>query len=144
MLKYFMPLLAAVLLVEAASAKGDSYIVGFTISGKGLDAPVEVGIILPESYDPMTELLNAPAGVDPATDYPYSVVIHYDFEEFGGERDWRGWYDGEGVLFFPDDMIVGPGTWAAGWYTANPILAESLHSELPRVSPPGTGDGGLR
>ena len=142
MLRYLLRLLVAVFLVETVLAKDGSYMVGATIDRGNSQPPVETTISLPEGYDEMVELRRLPSPA--VVEVPYGIVLHYDFEESGGQRDWHGWYDGADLLYFPSDMIVGPGIWAAGWYEANPLLAQTLSSALTHhISPPSTGDGGL-
>jgi len=167
---YFI-LEAAVLSPSLAAAKGGNYIKGARVEGGHLQAARDFQISLPEEYDDMGEIdvpayqqrtpetdrlcagspacqaARAPAPHEPAADeLPYRIVLHYDFAEFGGKRDWVGQFDGKDTLYFPEPMIVGPGLWAAGWYRAAPLLASSLRAGIglpPLVSPPASGDGGL-
>jgi len=129
-----------------ASAKGGSSIVAATISGGNLGAPKYVDIRLPDNLDDMFEI-DAPSAGPSAL--PYELTLHYDFGDQGGRRDWSGRYDGKSTLYFPEDMIVGNGTWKAGWYTAVDVLANALSGALAPARPPlfpdaGSGRSGAR
>jgi hypothetical protein len=127
--------------VNHADAKGSSAIVAATVSSGTLSAPVTVLVQLPENLDDMFEM-DAPSGVD-GTTLPYAMTLHYDFAEEGGKRDWVGRYDGESTLYFPESMLVGNGTWAAGWYTAVDVLGAALPDAVGSTDPslPATGSG---
>jgi hypothetical protein len=129
------PLALAILLCLAtfavAHAKGGpSALRGATLSGGGLPEPVTTSISIPDqSYELRT--LHSPANdlfADPfelfvlyQTAMPYEVILHYDYERWGGEQDKPGVYDGDRLIYFP-----GPGT----WYEASPRLARYLREEI--------------
>jgi hypothetical protein len=114
----------------ASLGKGQSSIVGATVSGGGLGDPRHVAIALPEGLDDMFE---APAQSSSAL--RYDVVLHYDFEDEGGRHDWLGKWDGSDLLYFPERMVVVNGVWAAGWYRAAPELASALWSASWHLRP---------
>ncbi len=152
----------------AVAAKGDSYLVGATIGGNGLTRPLEVKINLPEGYGYLTPIevpaadpglprlpsnggLEIPVSPPPlreprAGEVPYALVLHYDLSQYGlGLVDWAGRFDGKEVLYLPEPLIWGD-KWEqyAGWYKADPLLAEQLQRELdPSLGAPSTGDAGL-
>jgi len=123
---------------SAAIAKGDNYIVALTVSGGALNAPRTVSFAMPPNYDDMFETQAPATGI---AGLSYDVVIHYDFKEYGGKRNWVGKFDGTGLLYFPKSMIVGPGVWAAGWYGASPPLVEGLLRAMSATALPTTGSG---
>jgi len=128
----------------SAGAKGDSYLVGARLFGGQLGTrSIEVPIALPENYDDMGEA-EPPPGERGSVDQGvgYQIELRYDFSEYGyGLRQHRGWYDGNDRIFFPEAMQVGQsGVWAAGWFTATPLLAASLRAALS-PAPPSTGTG---
>lgn len=136
-----LALLAALLFFIAAApaeAKGDSYLVGARLFGGRLgDRSITVPIALPENYDDMYEA-EPPAGVwgSVAQGAGFHIAFTYDFGEYGyGTRERLGWYDGYDRLFFPEAMHVGPGTWAAGWFTASKELALQLRRALAPPAP---------
>jgi hypothetical protein len=53
----------------------------------------------------------------------YEVVLHYDYERYGGEWDRVGFYDGERLLYFPNSI-------AGDWYEASPRLGRILRDEV--------------
>ena len=119
-----------------AAAKGGPYVVGATLSGGGLAAPLTAPIVLHEGYDDMVEAPPSPGNAE-----WYDITLDYDFEEDGyGRRQWSGKFDGREYLYFPDSMVVGPGVWAAGWYRANPLFMAQLQRALSPL-PPATGSG---
>jgi hypothetical protein len=153
---YVLIAAAAVVLVHAnpAEAKGRSYLVGATLSAGGIVAPIDALFSAGPQYAATEEYLDVPLYQNDAESdseflprtsamilkgsldwqphepspaaVPFAVVVHYDFERYGGKRNWTGWYDGKDVLYIPEAMIVGPGGWAAGWYRVSPKLADSL------------------
>ena len=129
--------------VAIAAAKGDSYVDGATLSGGPLAGPITVSFTLPDSYDDMSEAAPSSAQAAGVPAGWYDITFHYDFNETGhGRRTWQGKYDGVDSLYFPEDMVVGSGTWASGWYRANPMLADELHRALPSTAP-AAGSGSL-
>ena len=145
MLVCLIALFAALLAAQPAQAKGGSYLVGARIFGGSLREAVTTPIALPENYDDMTEA-DPPSGVfgSLAQSAGYHIELSYDFSADGyGTRTWLGWYDGNDRLWFTENMVVGPGTWAAGWYNANPLLADALRRALAPTAPStGTGPAG--
>jgi hypothetical protein len=101
-----------------------------------LRAPRSVSFAMPENYDPMFETQPPATG---AATLAYDVIIHYDFGSYGGKRDWSGKFDGAELLYFPESMVVGPGTWAAGWFQASPPLAAGLQQAILDTALPSTG-----
>ena len=164
----FAVIVFELLLSASATAKGDSSLVGATISGGPLARPIEVEIDLPEDYgylipldvpasDPSLPRMRANGGlavpVNPppvrqprAGETPYVLVLHHDLSAYGlGVVDWAGRFDGRDMLFFPEPMIWGE-KWEqyAGWYKADPLLAEQLRKAVAgALAAPSTGDGGL-
>ncbi len=136
---------AALLAAQPAQAKGSSYLVGARIFGGRLNEAITTTIALPDNYDDMTEA-DPPSGVfgSLAQSAGYHIELSYDFSADGyGTRTWLGWYDGNDRLWFTENMVVGPGTWAAGWYNANPLLADALRRALAPTAPStGTGPAG--
>jgi hypothetical protein len=131
-------------LVAHAAAKDGSYIDGVTLSGGSLDRPITVSFALPEGYDDMSDAPPSPAQVAGTMSSWYDITLHVDFSETGhGRRTWQGRFDGVDYLYFPEAMLVGPGTWASGWYRANPLFAAELHRALA-PSPPAAGSGSAR
>ncbi len=148
--------LFASLLYGDAGAKGLDGFVGATVSGTGVAQPIEVSISLPEDDYGWTHW-----GYDPhpsAAELSYQIVLHFDFkgESPGcysptsgacpsiGEQDGAGNFDGTDILYFPNDLRIGNGTWSAGWYRASPELARQLQAGLRSwLAAPNTGDGGL-
>jgi hypothetical protein len=123
-----------------AVAKGDNYIVGLTVSG-GTPDPHSVSFAMLANDDDMFETQPPATGAATLT---YDVIIHYDFKGYGGKRDWSGKFDGADLLYFPQSMIVGPGTWAAGWYQASPPLAAGLHAAMSSTALPNGGSGDIQ
>ncbi|MBI4570605.1 MAG: hypothetical protein HY723_01545 [Chloroflexi bacterium] len=120
-----------------AWAKGGSYVTGATVSGGEMTVPREIRLSFGENYDEMYELRSAAVASE---SLPYDIVLHYDFSEDGyGLRDWRGKFDGDTTLYFPESMVVGPGVWAAGWYKAGDLLAVPLQAAIASPSLPAAG-----
>jgi hypothetical protein len=116
----------------AAAKGGPSYLRSATISGGGLSSPATTGISIPDqSYEMLP--LHAPANGLVATPFElftlqqtpmtYEVVLHYDYERYGGERDHVGFYDGERLLYFPNST-------GGDWYEASPRLGRILRDEV--------------
>lgn len=135
MLRFFLtPLLALLLMLGTfgiVNAKGGpSYLEGATLSGGSLPHPVSTGISIPDNgyemralHAPTNGLFASPFDlfVLYQTPMPYKLVLHYDYERYGGPQDKTGLYDGERLIYFP-----GPGT----WYEASPRLAKALREEI--------------
>ena len=121
-------------------AKGDSALQRVTLSGQHLGVPREVAISLPANYDEMAELPDLGLG----DQLPFAVVLHYEFSN-GETASWAGRFDGNDRFYFPRPLIVplpvGSRTWApAGWYRANPLLADALReAAAPPARLPTTG-----
>lgn len=129
-------LLAFIVLTAAfagvAEAKGGpSYLTGGTVSGGDIPAPASFNLTLPDNRYPV-RALHAPANgiVLPqpqlqaleAKALPYEVVLHYDYQRYGGQRDWVARFDGEDLLYFAKPL----NSIDAGWYRATPALVEEL------------------
>jgi hypothetical protein len=123
----------ALFALEGVEAKGGSRIVAATVSHERVAGSRTVSIQLPENYDDMFEAAPVKSAL------LYQVVLHYDFAGEGDRHDWVGRYDGDSTLYFPEPMVVRNGTWAAGWYTASPELAEQLQAAYGGLALPATG-----
>ena len=138
--------LVALLASTTGRAKGEQYLIGATIQGGELSAPRHITIRLPDGYDDMAEIpdvewwdgvLHRAPDAAAGEALACVIVLHYDFERYGyGRHDWAGRFDGHELLYFREAMVVGPGVWQAGWYRANPLLAEALQGDTASTTSP--------
>jgi hypothetical protein len=141
LLSAFLVVLALTAITNSVLAKGENYITGARLSGGGLTSPQYVALQLPENYDEMYETSAAGAS---AADLPYSIVIYYDFGGTIGQRGWAGRFDGTNLLYFPEPILVGSGTWHAGWYQAGELFADPLQEAIVDPAFPAAGSRGER
>lgn len=144
--------IALALATPPADAKGGYALTAATVQSSGWAEPRQIAIRLPAGYDEMIEVLDAEylaardAPIERRSDIalgeqlPFLITLAYDFALSGyGTRTWSGRFDGHRRLFFPSAMVVGNGVWQAGWYEANPLVAEALGAALRGPQSPTAG-----
>jgi hypothetical protein len=119
---------ASLFLMPSAVDAKSNYLVSVTLRVNG-DTTFESRLQLPtdEDLDPLWEMSGF--GMSEPSELPYRVVLHHDFDEWGA-RDWAGYFDGRDTFYFPEDMVVNRGVWAAGWYQGAPPLVDPLQREI--------------